>query len=332
MLNQYSLTPRGRHPSHQSTFVSQLKELKKNDPTTLSPLTPLMPDLPPLRSIKPARSTSIMTVINMTPDSFSDGGVRHNEKLHDIIAKLKQDLDLSSSNPIIDIGGQSTRPHATQVSEQEESSRVLPMISAIRSDPFFANVPISVDTYRASVASAAIEAGANIVNDVSAGQMDPDMLPTIAHLGCTCILMHMRGTPETMGSLTHYPQGVIRGVGEELHSRVQEAQMAGIPRWRIILDPGIGFAKTQKQNLEILRRFAILRNRRTLRGIPWVVGASRKGFIGKITGVEDADQRQFGTAAAVTAAIRGGADIVRVHDTREMSQVAKMADAIWRVN
>ncbi len=271
-----------------------------------------------------------MTIINMTPDSFSDGGVRYNEDLKDIITQLKRDLDLTRGTPIIDIGGQSTRPNATQIAQSEELSRVFPIINAIRSDPFFANVPISVDTYRASIASSAIKAGANIVNDVSAGQLDPDMLPTIARLGCTCILMHMRGTPQTMSSLTQYPDGIVKEVAHELQERVRQAEMAGIRRWRICLDPGIGFAKTQEQNLELLRRFDKLRNFPSLRGFPWVVGVSRKGFIGKITGVENADQRDFGTAAAVTAAVRGGADIIRVHDTEKLSQVVKMADAIWR--
>lgn len=206
----------------------------------------------------------------------------------------------------------------------------MPTIKLIRSDPIFQKLSISVDTYRASVAAATLEAGADIVNDVSAGQMDPAMLPTIAKLGCTCILMHMRGTPETMSKLTNYPDGVINGVGNELLARVRDAEKAGIRRWRIMLDPGIGFAKTQAQNVELLRRFAELRDFAGLRGFPWVVGASRKGFIGKITGVVDAKERTWGTAATVAAAIQGGADVVRVHDVTEMGQVAQMADAIWR--
>ncbi|KAK4692217.1 hypothetical protein P7C71_g4942, partial [Lecanoromycetidae sp. Uapishka_2] len=124
--------------------------------------------------------------------------------------------------------------------------------------------------------------------------------------------------------------GVISGVGNELLARVREAEKVGIRRWRIMLDPGIGFAKTQAQNVELLRRFAELREFEGLRGFPWVVGASRKGFIGKITGVSDAKERVWGTAATVAAAIQGGADIVRVHDVAEMGQVARMADAIWR--
>ena len=142
--------------------------------------------------------------------------------------------------------------------------------------------------------------------------------------------MHMRGTPDTMTKLTDYPDGIIEGVGNELLARVWEAERAGIRRWRIMLDPGIGFAKTQAQNIELLRRLGELRDFEGLRGFPWVVGASRKGFIGKVTGVEQASERKWGTAATVAAAVQGGADVVRVHDVQEMGQVVKMADAIWR--
>lgn len=134
-----------------------------------------------------------------------------------------------------------------------------------------------------------------------------------------------------MNTLTTYPSGVIEGVGSELLARVQAAEKAGIKRWRIILDPGIGFAKTSSQNLELLRRFDELKVFKGLEGFPWVVGASRKGFIGKITGVVEAGERKWGTAAAVAASVRGGADVVRVHDVGEMGEVVSMADAIWRV-
>lgn len=197
--------------------------------------------------------------------------------------------------------------------------------------PAFDKMAISIDTYRASVADAAISAGANIVNDVSAGQMDSRMLPKIAELGCTVILMHMRGTPQTMTTHTEYPSGVLEGVGSELLERVAEAEHAGIRRWRILLDPGIGFAKTKTQNLELLQHFGMLRQYQGLQGLPWTLGASRKQFIGTITGVQTPRERSWGTAAAVTAAIQGGADVVRVHDAVQMAQVAKMADAIWRV-
>ena len=238
---------------------------------------------------------------------------------------------MASGATILDLGGQSTRPHAPEVSPEEELSRILPTIQLLRSMPEFANIALSVDTYRASVAAAAITAGANIINDVSAGTLDPEMLPTAAKLGCTIILMHMRGTPNTMTKLTSYPDGLLPTVASELLARVHAAEEAGIFRWRIILDPGIGFAKNEAQNLELLRRLVELREWEGLHGFPWLVGASRKGFIGKITGVKEASQRVWGTAATVAAAIQGGADVVRVHDVTEMAQVAKMADAVWRV-
>ena len=269
-----------------------------------------------------------MAIINLTPDSFSDGGL-HGKTPSSLLPTLNAYLSAGAS--VIDIGGQSTRPGAAQVSSDEEISRVLPAIKFIRSQPTFDRIAISVDTYRASVAEAAVIAGANIVNDVSAGQIDNKMLPTVARLGCTVILMHMRGTPETMATQTKYPAGVLRCVAAELRERVREAEEAGIRRWRIMLDPGIGFAKNQAQNLEILRRFAELRDSEGLVGLPWVVGASRKKFIGTITGVKTPSERVWGTASTVAAAIQGGADIVRVHDVKEMTQVAKMADAIWRV-
>ena len=302
-----------------------------SSPEPLSSLTPLSPQLAPLSSQNPTRPTHVMAILNLTPDSFSDGGLHSTTDPSSLLPTIQAYLAAPNPSTILDIGGQSTRPHAPQVTPDEELSRILPAIQLLRSGPSFVNLAISIDTYRAPVATAAITAGANIINDVSAGQMDPEMLPTIAKLGCTCILMHMRGTPETMNTLTEYPNGIVAGVGSELLARVREAEEAGIRRWRIILDPGIGFAKTQAQNLELLRRFSELRDFEGLRGFPWVVGASRKSFIGRITGVDDAKERKWGTAAAITAAVQGGADVVRVHDVGEMGQVVKMADAIWRV-
>lgn len=283
-----------------------------------------------------------MAVLNVTPDSFSDGGgpiwndraTADDRSVKPIPEALSHTIDLHHNSIILDIGGQSTRPGAEEISEQEELDRVIPFIQAIRSsgswDPT-RRPCMSIDTSRARVAEAAINAGVDVVNDISAGTLDPDMLPTVARLGCPIILMHMRGTPATMTSLTSYPEGVIPTIGQELLGRVRAAEEAGIRRWRIILDPGIGFAKTQSQNLEILRRLSELRSTRGLEGLPWLVGASRKGFIGRITGVAEARDRVWGTAAAVTAAVQGGADIVRVHDVKEMQQVVAMADAIWRV-
>jgi 2-amino-4-hydroxy-6-hydroxymethyldihydropteridine diphosphokinase/dihydropteroate synthase len=270
-----------------------------------------------------------MSILNITPDSFSDGGKHFNLDDRALTDTIKSHLKAGAT--IIDLGGQSTRPGAIQASEAQELDRVLPAVKLIRSLSEAQNVAISIDTYRAGVAREAIKAGADIVNDVSAGLMDADMLSSVAELGCTVCLMHMRGTPETMNKLAKYPDGVIETVGQELLERVQAAETAGIRRWRIILDPGIGFAKTKEHNLELLRRLDELRCYPGLHGLPWLVGTSRKAFVGRITGVTEAKDRTWGTAAAVTAAIQGGADIIRVHDVEEMAQVAKMADAVWRV-
>jgi 2-amino-4-hydroxy-6-hydroxymethyldihydropteridine diphosphokinase/dihydropteroate synthase len=277
-----------------------------------------------------------MSVLNLTPDSFSDGGQHSAVNLQTLKGTLKSHINAGST--IIDVGGQSSRPGAKSVTSGEELSRILPAIELIKAldvelSDRSSGVAISVDTYRADVAKAAIEAGAHIVNDISAGALDSAMLRTVAELGCTYVMMHMRGTPETMTSKenTTYDGDIIQVIGEELKARLAAAEKAGIRRWRIILDPGIGFAKTGDQSLEIIRRLNELREFPGLQGIPWLVGVSRKGFIGKITGVKEARERTWGTAAAVTAAIQGGADIVRVHDTDEMGKVVKMADAIWRV-
>lgn len=295
----------------------------------LSPLTPLANGTPHISAYQPTRDTRIMSILNVTPDSFSDGGKHYN--LDDAALTNTIKSHIASGATIIDVGGQSTRPGSVQVSAEEELARVLPAIKLIRSIPEAKGIAISVDTYRADVASETIHAGADIINDVSAGLMDSEMLPTVAKLGCTICLMHMRGTPETMNSLANYPSGVVEEVGAELLERVHAAEEAGIRRWRIVLDPGIGFAKTQAHNLELLRRQAELRVYPGLEGLPWLVGTSRKAFIGKVTGVKEATERVWGTAAAISAAVQGGADIVRVHDVQEMAQVARMADAIWRV-
>jgi 2-amino-4-hydroxy-6-hydroxymethyldihydropteridine diphosphokinase / dihydropteroate synthase len=279
-----------------------------------------------LHALKANRRTQVMSVLNMTPDSFSDGGIHTGNSLGSTVSSL-----IESGATFIDVGGQSSAPGAPDVPPKEEISRILPAIELIHRHPQAKNVVISVDTYRASVAEAAIKAGADIVNDISAGSLDTEMLPMVARSGKTICLMHMRGNPATMNKLTNYePEGLIATVARELLHRVAAAEEAGIRRWRIILDPGIGFAKTGAQNIEILRRMDELRHWPGLRGLPWLLGSSRKNFIGKITGVKEPKDRLWGTAATVAAAVQGGADIVRVHDLPEMAQVVTMADAIWR--
>ncbi|MBD2088843.1 dihydropteroate synthase [Microcoleus sp. FACHB-1515] len=259
-----------------------------------------------------------MGVLNVTPDSFSDGGLYNAPA-----AALEQAQELVATGAdILDVGGQSTRPQADTITAEEEQQRVLPVIAAIRSAGII--VPISIDTTRASVARAAIEAGANWVNDVSGGTYDSDMLPTVAQLKVPIVLMHSRGTPKTMQQMTEY-RDLIGELREFLQERVEAAIAAGIDPAQIAIDPGIGFAKTGSQNLEILRRLPDLRF-----GHPLLVGTSRKSFIGHILNQPDPKKRVWGTAATCCAAIAGGADVLRVHDVRELREVCLVADAIWR--
>jgi dihydropteroate synthase len=301
---------------------------QSSDGVSIRTHVPLAPCLPVLQRTDPKRPTRIMAILNTTPDSFSDGGV-HKTVDRDHLSSTV-DSFITAGADIIDIGGQSSRPNAPDVTAEEELERILPAIQAIKASRNGKNVAISVDTYRAQVAEAAVKAGANIINDISAGMLDPDMLPTIAKLGCTYVMMHMRGTPATMQNEENciYKTYVISDVSTELRDRVKAAQAAGIRRWRIILDPGIGFSKTAEQNVQLLRTF--YSPSRSLLKYPWLVGSSRKSFIGKFTGVNEPTERVWGTAATVTAAIQGGSDIVRVHDVKEMAQVVKMSDALYR--
>lgn len=264
--------------------------------------------------------TYLMGILNVTPDSFSDGG-----DFKEPTAALVQAQRLTAAGAdIIDIGGQSTRPGAEQVSLEEELNRVLGVIEAVRS---VSNVPISVDTTRASVAQAAVATGADIVNDISGGSFDSDMLPIVAQLGVPIILMHIRGTPQTMQKMTEY-HDLIGEVGAFLNSQIAAAEAAGIERERLIIDPGIGFAKTAEQNLVILQQLSAFK----FLGAPLLVGVSRKSFIGGILNQPNPKERVWGTAAACCAAIASGADILRVHDLPEMCDVCRVADAIWRRN
>ncbi|KAJ5542793.1 hypothetical protein N7461_008796 [Penicillium sp. DV-2018c] len=311
------------------TYSAHLQALPPPDPTPIS-TTPISPSFPSLHATDPKRSTHIMAILNLTPDSFSDGG-KHSPTDLTYITNTVRDF-IAAGATIIDIGGESTRPGSTPIGATEEIARVVPAIHHIRTNiPEAKNIAISIDTYRASVAEAACAAGADIVNDISAGLLDPDMLPTVARLGKSIILMHMRGTPQTMTTLLDYPAGVITEVAAELGARIAAAEEAGIRRWRIILDPGLGFAKVQPHDLEILRGLPRLRAMPGLECFPWLMGPSRKRFIGHLTGVKTPRERVWGTAATVSASVAGGADIVRVHDVREMWQAAKVADAIYRV-
>jgi len=265
--------------------------------------------------------TYVMGILNVTPDSFSDGGefTRLDRAVLHATAMAKAGVDW------IDIGGQSTRPGAVEVTPAVEQERVLPVIAALRKNPLFDAIPLSIDTYRASVAAAAIAAGADLVNDVTGGNYDPMMLSTVATLDVPYVLMHMRGTPKTMQSLTNYAN-VVAEVGEMLREQAHRAIAAGIAPHHLILDPGIGFAKTYEQNLELLRNLPQLK----ALGYPLLLGVSRKSFIGKILNREQPRDRVWGTAAACTACIAAGADILRVHDVGEMADVRRVADALYR--
>jgi dihydropteroate synthase len=259
-----------------------------------------------------------MGVLNVTPDSFSDGGEFNT--LDKALAQAQAMVGAGAD--ILDIGGQSTRPGAEQISVAEELERVLSVLQVLRKE---INLPISVDTTRAVVAEAAIKAGADIVNDISGGTFDLEMLTTVAKLKVPIILMHIRGNPETMQTLTHYDD-VMGEIAHFLIQQIERAIAAGIDQDKIIIDPGIGFAKNYKQSIEIIRRL----NELNTLNYPILVGASRKSFIGNILNQPDPKARVWGTAAACCAAISKGADILRVHDVKEIRDVSLIADAIFR--
>ncbi|WP_414529204.1 dihydropteroate synthase [Nodularia chucula] len=262
--------------------------------------------------------TYLMGVLNVTPDSFSDGGLFNNSSA--ALAQAQAMVDAGVD--IIDVGGQSTRPGAAQISLAEELDRVLPILEVLRGR---ISVPISVDTTRANVAKAAIEAGADIINDISGGTFDLEMLPTVASLDVPIILMHIQGTPQTMQQMTNY-QDLMAEISSFLAKQILAATDVGIDTGKIIIDPGIGFGKNYAQNLEIFRQLGQL----TGLNCPILVGASRKSFIGRILNQPDPQARAWGTAAACCAAIAHGADVLRVHDVPEMRDVSLVADALWR--
>lgn len=257
---------------------------------------------------------AVMGIINVTPDSFSDGGVHFDRQVAvDAACRMVED-----GASIVDVGGESTRPGADPVSIDQELARVLPVIEGIRSR---SDVAISIDTRHAAVAGAALAIGADVINDVSALRNDPEMARLAATSGAPAILMHMRGEPKTMQSLAVYAD-VVDEVGRELRGFADDARRAGVAQ--ILVDPGIGFAKTFPHNLELLARCAEL-----TAIAPVVIGASRKAFIGHFTGREGA-ARVHGSLAAVAAAARGGAAIVRVHDVRETVDFLRVLEQIER--
>ena len=273
----------------------------------------------PERTMSLGERTAIMGIINMTPDSFSDGSRFNN--LEEAVACAEQMEEEGAD--IIDIGGESTRPGADPVSAKEELARVIPLIKKLKRR---VRIPLSIDTTKAEVAGRAIDEGAEIVNDISAMQFDAEMASVVARSGVPVVLMHMRGTPKTMqeGDLTYL--SLIDTIIDFLQNRIQAARTAGIHEEKIIVDPGFGFGKTMEHNLQLLRHLDELK---TL-GRPILVGTSRKKFIGRVTG-GGPKERLDGTAATVAASIKNGAHIVRVHDVKFMKNVARMTDVIVRV-
>lgn len=253
----------------------------------------------------------IMGVLNTTPDSFSDGGRFYEpERALDQAYRMVED-----GADFIDIGGESSRPGAQPISLEEELRRVLPVIEKLAAS---INIPISIDTTKSEVASRALAAGARIVNDISALRMDPEMARTVTEVEATLVLMHMKGEPRTMQENPHY-EDVISEVHGFLSASIIAAQKAGIRKDRILIDPGIGFGKRLEDNLKILGRLGEFSNLG-----PILIGPSRKSFIGMLLGVSVAE-RTFGTAAAVAVAALNGADVIRVHDVREMLHVVTVA-------
>ena len=264
--------------------------------------------------------TLIMGVVNVTPDSFSDGG-----NYFDSFTAVNHALELEQSGAdLIDIGGESTRPGSATISAEDELSRVLPVLLGLRGK---LRIPISIDTRKAVVADAAIAAGAQIVNDVSALQFDPALGEVIRRRKVPVVLMHMRGNPANMQK-GPFAKNVFGDVSAGLRAAVKRARAAGIPRSQIVLDPGIGFGKNYRQNFELLAHLERLASL----GFPLLVGTSRKMFLGATLGTAKSPappaERIWGTAATITAAILGGAHIIRIHDVAEMAKVALAADAM----
>ena len=261
----------------------------------------------------------LMGILNVTPDSFSDGG-----EFFDPDAAAARGLAMiGESADVVDVGGESTRPGSDPVPAGEEIRRVVPVVREILSRK--SGAIVSIDTYRAETAEAALEAGARIVNDVTALRGDPRLAALVAEARCLVILMHMKGEPKTMQRHPHYDD-VVGEVRDFLAARAEHAVSAGVEPQNIIVDPGIGFGKTLEHNLELLRRLEAIVGL----GFPVLIGASRKRFIGTITGVEEARDRVFGTVAANVLAREKGAALFRVHDVRANREALEVADAVLR--
>jgi dihydropteroate synthase len=271
--------------------------------------------LPGGRSLELGIRTAVAGVLNVTPDSFSEGG-RHFEPER----ALHWGLELESAGAdILEVGGESTRPGAVPVSAREELRRVMPVLGALAGR---LRIPIAIDTYKSEVAAAALAEGAAIINDVSALRFDPNMAGVAAREGAALVLMHMRGEPANMQKLPPSPD-IFAEIETDLREAIRLAESSGVSQDRLILDPGIGFGKTVEQNLAIINHLDHFDSF----GLPLMVGTSRKSFIGKLTGRSESE-RLWGTAASVAVSIIRGAHVVRVHDVKEMIDVVRVADAL----
>lgn len=259
---------------------------------------------------------ALMGIVNVTPDSFSEHGDNFDPQ-NAVRAALRMAEDGAD---IVDVGGESSRPGAQPIPADEEIRRIAPVIAAIRRQ---SNIPISVDTWKSDVARAALDHGANIINDISGFHRDDAMRETAREYRAGCVIMHMRGTPATMQMDTHYTD-LLQEISDYFQNSILRLQQVGIDREYLCLDPGIGFGKTATQNLQLINNldaFAPLR-------LPILVGPSRKSFLGTVLGIAVAKDRQWGTAAAICCAILRGARMVRVHDIREMRQVCLVTQAV----
>lgn len=312
------LAPHIVHPKHKTPIKEMLAALDAEASVSRLPLP-----------LEWGWRTYVMGIVNVTPDSFSGDGLLDNDAwLEQVVAQGRQFMEEGAD--ILDVGGESTRPGSSPVSAEEELSRVAPAIQALRDA---VSVPISVDTYRASVASAALEAGADWVNDVWGLRMDPHMAPLLAEAGCPAVLMHNRSRPknveqeEKLGGRyvgIEYDD-LLEDVRRELLASVDLARDAGMQKDNIILDPGIGFGKTVSQNLKLIDELHQIK----ALGFPLLLGSSRKSFIGYTLDLPP-DERVEGTASTVAIGIDRGADIVRVHDVGPIRRVARMTDHIVR--
>jgi dihydropteroate synthase len=257
-----------------------------------------------------------MGILNVTRDSFSDGGLYFDKS-----AAIKRAIQMVEEGAdIIDIGGESTRPGAEPVTVEEELRRTIPVIEALAKE---INVPISIDTYKSEVAEKALEAGASIVNDISGLRFDPEMAKVVSDYKVPVVIMHIKGRPKDMQQNPVY-EALVPEIMDYLREGIRLAKESGVSEDKIIIDPGIGFGKTFNQNLEIINNL----HEFTLLEKPILIGPSRKAFIGKILGNVSETDRLEGTSAAVAISIMSGANIIRVHDIKEMVRVARVADAI----